>query len=212
MLEGLAGPLTRDQQEYLQIVDGCCDSLKQNINDLFDITRLETGKLSVVPQSDDLGHLIRQVVTSFVPIARNKEVTLQYSLASDFPNVFMDQHRIRQVLNNLLSNAVKFTPKGGSVMVKVADEMPHTDRVVISVSDTGMGIPPEQLNQIFERLYQIRNNNSPAVAGLGLGLFVSQQLVKLHSGELSVHSRLGEGSIFSFTLRKAKEGVSSITT
>ena len=211
ILEGLAGPLTKDQQEYLEIVDGCCDSLRQNINDLFDATRLETGKLSVIPQPDDLATLIPKVITSFVPLFQSKSVTLQYSLLADDLSAFMDQHRIRQVLNNLLSNALKFTPKAGSVMVKVEEDVTNSDRVMISISDTGVGIRPEQLSQIFERLYQIRTYSSPAVAGLGLGLFLSQQLVKLHGGELTVNSKLGEGSTFSFTLRKAKEGESGIT-
>ncbi|MGB0911104.1 MAG: ATP-binding protein [Nitrospirales bacterium] len=211
MLEELAGPLTSDQREYLEIVNGCCDSLKQNINDLFDITRLETGKLSVEIQSDDLVDLIRQVVSTFVPIARNRGVSLQCSLAPDLPYVFMDRHRIRQVLSNLLSNALKFSSKGGSVRVKVTDDVVNPDSVIIAVSDTGKGIPSEQVNQIFDRLYQIRNDHSPAVAGLGLGLFISQQLVKLHNGTLSVQSQIGEGSTFSFTLRKATAGESSTT-
>ncbi len=211
ILEGLAGPLTKEQQEYLEIVDGCCDSLKQNINDLFDTTRLETGKLSVIPQPDDLSTLIPKVITTFVPLFQNKEVTLQYSLPADALSVFMDQHRIRQVLNNLLSNALKFTSKAGSVMVKVEEDVTNSDHVLISISDTGVGIRPEQLSQVFERLYQIRTNSSPAVAGLGLGLFLSQQLVKLHGGELTVKSKLGEGSTFSFTLPKVKVGESNIT-
>ncbi len=211
MLEGLAGPLTKDQEEYLNIVNGCCDSLKQNINDLFDITRLETGKLSVAPQSDDLGELILEVVSSFIPIARNRGVTLLNSLESDIPKVMMDRHRIRQVLNNLLSNAVKFTSKGGTVRVSLTNDATDRDCVVIEVADSGMGMPPEQLNHIFNRLYQIRNDQSPAVAGLGLGLFISQQLVKLHNGTLAVQSEPGEGSTFSFALRKADEGVSNTT-
>jgi len=205
MLEGLAGPLTPTQQEYLQIVDGCCDSLRQNINDLFDITRLETGKLSVNPQPDLLDNLIHQVATSLVPMAQHKEIHLEYSLAPDLPTVAMDQHRIRQVLNNLLGNALKYTPKGGKVKVEVTHDVVDEERVRIAVSDTGSGIANDQLEHIFDRLYQIRNDDSPSVAGLGLGLYISQELVKLHGGTLSVQSSPGTGSTFFFTLRKSPQ-------
>ncbi len=210
LLEEIPGPLTEDQHEYLKIVDGCCDSLKQHINDMFDVTRLETGKFNVAPQANLLSSLIRNVVTSLVPIAEKKGVTLQYSIAPHLPKVFMDQHRIRQVLNNLLGNALKFTERGGVVKVNVDDEVMNEDRVRISVSDTGAGIAADQLDRIFDRLYQIRDDDSPSAAGLGLGLFISQEIVKLHGGTLSVQSSLGVGSTFSFTLLKFEDSTASI--
>jgi len=205
VLEGLAGPLTPAQQEYLEIVDDCCDSLRQNINDLFDITRLETGKLSVNPQPDSLDNLIRHVTTSLVPTAQHKGITLEYSLAPDLPKVIMDQHRIRQILNNLLGNALKYTPREGTVRIEITDDDTDQQRVRIAVSDTGSGIAEDQLEHIFDRLYQIRNDASPSVAGLGLGLYISQELVKLHGGTLSVHSSPGSGSTFFFTLLKSPQ-------
>ncbi|WP_447971302.1 ATP-binding protein [Nitrospira sp. M1] len=205
ILEGLAGPLTPDQQEYLEIVDGCCDSLRQNINDLFDITRLETGKLSVDLQPHSLEPLIHQVVTSLVPTAQHKGISLNDSLPPDLPQVIMDQHRVRQILNNLLGNALKYTPKDGEIRVEVSDVVEDETRVKIAVSDTGPGIGKDQLEHIFDRLYQIRNDASPSVAGLGLGLFISQELAKLHGGTLSVHSSPGAGSIFFFTLLKSPQ-------
>ncbi|GJL55646.1 MAG: hybrid sensor histidine kinase/response regulator [Nitrospirales bacterium] len=205
MLEGLAGPLTPDQQEYLEIVDECCDSLRQNINDLFDITRLETGKLSVDPQPNSLEHLIHHVVTSLTPTAQHKGIHLSYSLPSHLSTVIMDQHRVRQILNNLLSNALKYTSKDGEIRVEVTDDVEDETRVKIAISDTGPGIAKDQLEHIFDRLYQIRNDASPSVAGLGLGLFISQELAKLHGGTLSVHSSPGAGSVFFFSLRKSPQ-------
>ena len=132
-------------------------------------------------------------------------MTLQCSMDHDLSNVFMDRHRIRQVLNNLLENALKFNHRGGVVRVTVTQEPASFDRMRISVSDTGPGIPGDQLDRIFERLYQIRNDALPSVAGLGMGLFISQELVKLHGSELSVQSHPGEGSTFYFTLLKIPE-------
>ena len=203
LLDGTAGSLTQEQREYVRIVDGCCDSLTRNINDLFDITRLETGKLSVYPRSDSLTVLIPQVVQSLAPVAQEKGITLQYSMDPDLPNVFMDRHRIRQVLTNLLENALKFNHRGGTVKVTVIQEPTSVDRMRISVSDTGPGIPGDQLDRIFERLYQIRSDASPSVVGLGIGLFICQELVKLHGNMLSVESCPGKGSTFFFTLLKS---------
>ena len=202
LLEEISGPLNHDQREYLQIIEGCFDSLNQNINDLFDITRLETGKLSVRLESGTVNDLLDQVATSFWPIAKNKNITINSVVSPNLPNVLMDEHRIRQVLNNLFSNAVKFTPSGGSLTISASEDSVHSPFVTIAVTDTGQGIPPDQLDHIFDRLYQIRSDTSPAVAGLGLGLFLAQELVKLHGGTLSVHSTPGVGSTFSFTLRR----------
>ncbi|MCA9472483.1 MAG: hybrid sensor histidine kinase/response regulator [Nitrospirales bacterium] len=208
LLEEISGPINADQREYLQIIDGCFDSLKQNINDLFDITRLETGKLSVTLESAPVDDLIHQVVTSFGPIAHHKGVTLDCAVSPNLSAVFMDPQRIRQVLNNLLSNAIKFTPSGGFVTIAASEETANPSFLTITVTDTGQGIEADQLSRIFGRLYQIRDDSSPSVAGLGLGLFIARELVKLHGGTLSVTSTPGVGSTFSFTLRHTSQPTS----
>jgi len=204
MLDGIAGPLNHEQREYLQIVEGSCDSLKRNINDLFDISRLETGKLNVSPKPDTLQNFLPQVVATLKPVAQDKGITLQCLIDPTIPEVLMDEQRIRQVLTNLIANAMKFTRKGGTITIKASEDSTNSKQVMMSVSDTGIGILPDHRNRIFERLYQVSNDDSPACAGLGLGLFICQELIKLHGGTISVLSAPGEGSTFFFTLLKAK--------
>ena len=200
LLETIPGPINAEQIHYLQLIQGCCGHLNRNINDLYEITRLETGKLSLNRQSANLTSLIQDVLQYFLPQAQEKHITLDCQLTTPLPHAHIDAQRIRQVLLNLVGNALKFTDPHGKIVVQAHEDPVCLDRIRISIVDTGKGIPASQLTGIFERLYQVEKDPSSASPGLGLGLFICRELIKLHEGTLSVTSTVGQGSTFSFTL------------
>jgi signal transduction histidine kinase len=200
VLEGLAGSLSEEQQDYLSLAKDSCDQITLCLNDLLDTARLDTGKLSIVPQPSQIGRVVSQAVAAMASTAYARGIRLQQVIAPHLPDVLIDERRIIQVLTNLLSNALKFTPAGGVVEVSVSDDPQKPAVLRVSVSDTGRGIPPAELGHIFDQLYQIQADDAAINGGLGLGLYISQAVVKLHGGEIWVESTVGKGSTFSFTV------------
>ena len=196
VLEGLGGPVTDTQFEYLSIARDSCDQMRTCINDMLDVTRLETGKMSVELKPSCVGELARRVVTMLKPAAGRRQIQLSCEVKVDVPNILMDETRIAQVLTNLLNNALKFTPEGGSVSVTVSCPPAQPGEVLIAVADTGRGIPRENLKRIFDRLYQVKDADAASCKGLGLGLFICRELVTLHGGSIRVESEPDRGSTF----------------
>lgn len=199
VLDGLQGPLTPDQRESLQTVKDACDQMVVFLNDLLDASRLETGKLALHRAPTDLGALVDRVVTHFAATARAKELALNRSVPEGLPPANVDEGRILQVLQNLVGNALKFTSAGGAVHVSV-DLLKEDGALRVAVRDTGRGIAADQLERIFERLYQTSEEDAVLHAGLGLGLNLCRELVHLHGGEIRATSVVGEGSTFTFTV------------
>jgi signal transduction histidine kinase len=201
VLDGLAGPLNETQQEYLSYAKESCNQMTLDLNDLLDSTRLDTGKLCIRPRPTAMEGIVARGVASMALQAQEKGIRLQQSIAQELPLVCIDEQRIAQVLTNLLSNALKFTPPGGEVVVRVGQDSPQQPgRVLVAVSDTGRGIEPEQIEHIFGRLFQVRRDDTAIEGGLGLGLYISREVVRLHGGEIWVESMPGKGSTFSFTV------------
>jgi signal transduction histidine kinase len=200
MLDGLAGPLAPDQNDHLKTVLRSVNQLHAMIRDLLEATRAESGKLRVEPRCIALGTLIEQAVAMMRPTAQTKQVGLEVGIDHRIPLVFADPDRILEVLINLMDNAVKFTPADGAVTVKAC--MLETDPgvVYVSVTDTGRGISPEAKAMIFDRLYQDPDSIDDNRAGLGLGLFICRELIRMHQGHISVASEPGQGSTFTFTV------------
>jgi two-component system sensor histidine kinase/response regulator len=196
--DGTAGPLTDTQREYLAIARECCDRMAACINDLVDITMLETGKMVIDPGPITPGALISRAAAAMVPIAQRKGIRLRHWAEADLPTVLVDEIRMAQVLANLLSNALKFTERGGEVAVSAGVSANWPGLVTISVTDTGPGIETEHLDRIFDPLYQVERREAPD--RIGLGLAICRELVKLHGGDIWVESELGKGSTFSFTI------------
>ncbi|HTC49358.1 MAG TPA: hybrid sensor histidine kinase/response regulator [Candidatus Aquilonibacter sp.] len=200
LLDGLAGPLVPDQGDHLKTVLKSVNQLHAMIRDLLEATRAESGKLRVEPRCIALGELMQQTVAMLRPTANEKQIGLEIGLDQRLPLVHADPDRVLEVLINLVDNAIKFTPPEGAVMLQASMVEADPDSVYVAVSDTGRGISPEAKTLIFERLYQdgdsIDNNRS----GLGLGLFICKEIVKLHQGRIWVSSEPGQGSIFTFTL------------
>jgi PAS domain S-box-containing protein len=199
VMDGLAGGLNATQREYLGIAKESCNQLRVCINDLLDATRLETGKLSIDLKPASLGMAVQRVVTALTPAAAGKGIELTCEIEPDLPKVGIDESRITQVVTNLLNNALKFTDANGRIEVVVAASA-EDDFLEVSVSDTGRGIPREQMDRIFDRLYQIKSGDASTEQGVGLGLYICRELVRLHGGDIRVESAIGVGSTFTFTV------------
>jgi len=201
VLEGLVGPLTDTQKEYLLIAQESCDQMRDCINDMLDTTRLDTGKMRLDLKRRSLSSLIQKVVTMFTPAAEQKHIRLAGKVHPRLPDVLMDHGRIEQVITNLLNNAMRFTPEGGRITVDAAPVSGEVNFIEVEVRDTGCGIPPEHLSHVFDRLYQVQTGNGAGSKGLGLGLHICRELVHLHGGDIRVESEPGKGSAFFFTLQ-----------
>jgi signal transduction histidine kinase len=204
VLDGLAGPLNETQLEYLGIAKESCDQLCLYINDLLDVTRLETGKMSIELKALPLAALVERVVEMLAPAAAGKGVSLSADCQPDLSAVPIDKQRILQVLTNLTTNALKFTPAGGHIRLSLGESPANSECLQVDVRDTGQGILKDQLGLIFDRRYQV-NHNAHSVdshSGLGLGLYICRELVDLHGGRIWAESEIGKGSTFSFVIPK----------
>jgi hypothetical protein len=170
------------------------------VSDLLDITRVETHKLTVEPQHLSLAKLIDDILSTCLTNAAVKNITLRSDVAPSLPFIWADPARVRQILINLIDNGIKFAPAGGSVTVATRPSPEDEGFLCLSVSDTGCGISSENREIVFDRLSQVRSTTEASRSGLGLGLFISRELVSRHGGRIWVESELGHGSIFYFTL------------
>jgi signal transduction histidine kinase len=200
LLDGLAGSVAPDQRDHLKTVMKSVNQLHAMIRDLLEATRAESGKMRVEPRCIALGELVRQAVAMLRPTADEKHIGLEIGLDQRLPLVVADPDRILEVLINLVDNAIKFTPADGAVMLQASMVDADPGSVYVAVSDTGRGISPEAKALIFERLYQDPDSVDNNRSGLGLGLFICREIVRLHEGRIWVSSELGQGSTFTFTL------------
>jgi two-component system CheB/CheR fusion protein len=184
------------QQVYVSKILEGADRMLALVNDLLDVARINAGRVHLEPEPTRYADVIDRVVSTLKPLADKKRQTVAVSLDVPEPQV-MDPHRITQVLTNLVGNAVKFTPDGGRIEVKarMAD-----GALLTEVIDTGVGIPAEHAEAIFERFVQVDMSPTREAGGTGLGLSISKSLVEAHGGAIGVHSAPGEGSTFWFTL------------
>jgi signal transduction histidine kinase/ActR/RegA family two-component response regulator len=194
--------LTLDQRENLGIVKSSADGLLIIINDILDFSKIEAGKLDLNPSDFKLHETIDELMKVMALKAGERGLALKLDAAADIPETLKgDSGRLRQILVNLLGNAVKFTHHGGIVLRMTRDVVITQDDVVLhfSVSDTGVGIPHDRLESIFEPFTQADGSTTRTYGGTGLGLTISAQLVKLMGGRLWVESEVGRGSTFHFT-------------
>jgi K+-sensing histidine kinase KdpD len=196
--EGRAIPEVR--RELLQTITHHTGRLEALVQDLLDATRLEAGQLILSLQPTDLRLLIEKTVKAFAPLMEKKEQIVELDLPNRIDPVPLDRHRIEQVLTNLISNAHKFTPKRGHIRVALAEAEEHVE---LTVSDDGPGIPLEAQERVFDKFYVVTDGRG--LAGIGLGLYITRQLVELHGGRIWVESTPGKGSTFHATVPKERQ-------
>ncbi len=201
LLEGIVGELSPPQRDFLTRVKGNTDRLVRLINDLLDLSRIEAGRVDFHPVRLAMVEVATEVIDALRPLAAEKEVDLSTDMSETDGFVRADRDKVYQILLNLTHNAVKFTPPRGSVQVRVEGQ--PRGEVLTVVQDTGEGIPPEELQRIFDKFHQV--SESPAhPKGSGLGLAIAKKLIELHGGQIWVRSELGKGSAFGFTLPAAE--------
>ncbi|HDS07490.1 MAG TPA: response regulator, partial [Bacteroides sp.] len=196
-------------KEELGIIHRNARRLQQLINQLLDISKLETGKVRLEVSEGNLSEFIRRIVLSFLSLAESRSINYIYDLPETPPQVYFDRDKVEKIITNLLSNAFKFTPAGGKIRIRMKYEpgVPEMSGgsetpgyAVISVSDTGKGIPGDQLERIFDRFYQVSSSDSRLYEGTGIGLSLTRELVDICRGEIRVESEPGKGSVFTVTL------------
>ena len=200
--------LTPEQRQYVQVFRSAGENLLQLINDILDLSKVEAGQMSIESADLDLREVIESLGEVMAIRAHQKGVEFAHHIMPDVPTYLIgDPLRLRQILVNLIGNAIKFTEKGEIVVeVKTKDEGPGTKEevnLIFSVRDTGIGIPPEKLNAVFERFTQVDSSTTRKYGGTGLGLTISKRLVEIMRGQIWVESKQGEGSTFYFTSRFA---------
>jgi signal transduction histidine kinase len=208
MLEGLGGPLTKEQHEYVGIIMEKGENLLQLITSILDITKIEAGRVRLVLSDVELGQLISDAVSTLAPLARKRGLTLSAELPADLPRVRCDREKLRQCLINLVANAVKFTPPGGTVTIG-ARPLPG-DRVALDVHDTGIGIPSEHLPRVWDVFYQVDGSSTREYGGAGLGLAIVKSFVEAHGGEVQAVSAPGRGSTFTLVLPERAPGAARV--
>lgn len=194
ILKGIEGPLTERQQVDLETIHGSGQHLLGLIDTLLDHAKIEAGKMELDIEDTNLNQLIETVMRVAHGLAKDKPIRLQSEVAPNLPTVRADPVRVRQVLMNLISNAIKFTEEG---TVRITATVLR-DEIMVSVSDTGLGIPPEKQAHLFEAFYQVDGSATRRVGGTGLGLAITKSFVEMHQGQLWVESRgvPGQGSTF----------------
>ncbi|MEI6828157.1 MAG: ATP-binding protein, partial [Desulfuromonadales bacterium] len=185
------------RRKFVSIIHDEAERLTRMINDLLDLSRIEAGRLEMSPLELSLEPVFARAVDATQPLCAEKGISVFSSVEAGLPPVFADADRLHQVLTNLLANSVKFSPEGGAIKLR---GIVKDGYALISVEDAGPGIPPDRLEQIFERFHQVRDTQKSQPLGTGLGLTISREIVEKMGGNIWAESELGSGAIFYFTV------------
>jgi two-component system sensor histidine kinase GlrK len=197
--EEVPGPLTSAQREIVDVVRHNSERLYRFLSSVLDLSRMEAGMMEYVQVPSDLYALLDRSVRTVQLTAQRKAIHLDLLCPSPLPLLSLDEARMQQVFDNLLNNAMKFTPTGGSIrVVAVArgDKAQGGPWLEVRVSDTGAGIPPEEVERIFDRFYQSPHHQDERHRGSGLGLAIARYIVEAHGGRIWAESKLGRGATF----------------
>jgi len=216
LVEGLAGDLTKEQREFVQTIRDKGDQLLALIKGLLDLSKLESGTMSLRKNHVDVATLVKDVVSTMAPTARKKEVELTFEVEKGLPAIWADAERLRQVLLNLTENAIKFTPVSGSVRLSAkitgmdATSSGDTGGMVLlgarrtgvemRVVDSGIGIPEAERSRVFDAFYQVDSSSTREAGGTGLGLSIVKRLVDGHDGSVRIEANQPRGTVFVVTI------------
>jgi two-component system sensor histidine kinase BarA len=218
LVEGIAGTLDGEQKEFVQTIHEKGEQLLSLIMGLLDLSKLESGTMSVRTRPTDLRKVLETVESTLAPTAQKKSVGLKLDVAPDLPEMRADSERLRQVFLNLGENAVKFTPKGGTVTFRArmttesdgggessppalnvsgfALLAPARAKIEVRVIDTGIGIPLRERGRVFDPFYQVDSSSTREYGGTGLGLSIAKRLVDAHGGKISIEDNDPKGTVF----------------
>jgi signal transduction histidine kinase len=190
------------RRKFVGVINYEAERLTRMINDLLDLSKIEAGRLELHSEPLELEPAFARALGTTHPLLAEKGIVVESSVEAGLSPIHADADRIQQVLTNLLSNAVKFSPEGGRIRLSGKRQ---GDFALISVADEGPGIPPDRLEQVFDRFHQVRDPQKSHPLGTGLGLTISREIVERLGGKIWVDSELGAGTVFSFTVPFAEE-------
>jgi len=197
LLESDPDPNTR--KEMLELIIKSIDRLTRMVNDLLDISRIESGRMRYEKEIVDLRYIVNAAVENITKEAQDKGLTLKTDIPENLSKIKADKDKLIQVFLNLLSNALKFTNRNGSVEIKAIE---FEKIIEVHVKDNGVGIPPWELDKIFDKFYQVDNTSTRSYGGSGIGLAITKGIVEGLGGTIRVESKQGSGSDFIVTLNK----------
>jgi protein-histidine pros-kinase len=201
LIDGKAGAINSEQQEYLNDILTSGRHLLQLINDVLDLAKIEAGKMELDPETFSIKKAAEEVCTVMRPLASNRSITINLEAAPDADIVTLDQRKVKQIFYNLLSNAVKYSREGGQVNLLVNAD--SKQRIRIQVRDYGIGIRKDDLPRVFREFEQLDSGASRRYPGTGLGLALTKKMIELHNGSIAVDSEFGAGSIFTVSLPRS---------
>ncbi len=194
---GKLGPVTKEQGERLEKINRHTDFLTNLISELLDIARIESGRVGMTVRSVELPRLLDGVVDLLGPQLKEKNLTVDIRIPAKLPPLQADENQIQRVFTNLLSNAIRFTPEKGTITLRAA---PTDAALHMEVSDTGIGMPPEDVSMLFTEFFRADNPINRERKGTGLGLVLVKRIIEAHGGRIGVRSEVGRGTTFSFML------------
>jgi hypothetical protein len=195
------GKLNEKQKKYVYNINTSGQHLLEIINDILDLSKIEAGKMELNPENFGLEEIISELKNTLYPLVKKKQLILAVNANLEYP-VHADKLKIKQVLYNLLSNAIKFTPEKGKIAIDIDC---GEEEITISVSDSGIGIPPEEQDKLFQPFRQLDSDSNRQYQGTGLGLALVKNIIEMHGGQIWVESEAGRGSIFRFTLPRQND-------
>jgi len=197
MLKGNLGTISNEQKKALDIILRNSNQLDALIQDILDISRLESGTMKFIPERTNVKNMLEQTIETMQSIADTKNIKISISLEENTPDLIIDQERVKQVIVNLLNNAIKFSCEGSIIAIFVRKT---GDYVLFEIQDFGRGIPKDKQDKIFEIFYQVDSEIDRKFGGVGLGLAISRGIILAHGGNIWVESEPGKGSTFRLTL------------
>lgn len=200
LIDERVGELNGRQKDYLKDIHASAEHLLQLINDILDISKIESGKTELKIETFDVVDVIEEVMKVLAPLAAKKQITVQMQLSPDVTTVSLDKSKFRQILYNLLSNAIKYNKQNGEASISTYPD--GQDRFRMEIMDTGVGIAKENMHKLFIPFVQLDATAAARNEGTGLGLALTKNIIELHGGKISVDSTLGEGTTFSVVMPK----------
>ena len=204
VLQRKTGEINENQERFLSLAEKNINRLTNILNSLLDLSGIESGKMDLNFEEINLRDPIEIILSSFKPQGDGKSIQIKMEVEKDLPSVYGDRKKIAQILMNLVGNAIKFTPEGGTISVSAKTYNGEGKMVTVSVKDSGIGIPEDQLEKVFEKFHQVEGSLHRSIGGTGLGLAITKGLVEAHHGKIWAESDIGKGSTFTFTLPVSK--------
>ncbi len=203
LLDNVKNPSFVMHEKFLGIINEECDRLTRIVNDVLDLSRMDSGRRRLKSETVDLNRLLDEVIPTVAPQLLSKRLTVERSFAPGLPPLEADPDLLKQVLVNLINNAAKFSREASPITIHA---VPAGERMQIVIEDHGMGIPPDKLGRVFERFYRVEEGGAEHVGGSGLGLAIVKSVVELHGGTIRVESELNQGSRFMLELPLVQRG------